>query len=174
MNLDHEDARQFIERSAELMEEHGFPRMAGRVIGALLICDPPHLSHEDLAEQLQASKGSISMSTQLLMRLNVVEKISLPGQRRHYYRLHKNLLSDFLVKIANHIDKERSVVLAGLDVLADAPIDVKRRLIEMLVVSDFVLEEWPGLMSRWDERKEALLGKRLSEMAQDAKEGDHK
>jgi hypothetical protein len=45
---------------------------------------------------------------------------------------------------------------------------MKRRLIEMLVVSDFVLEEWPGLVSRWEARRGELLKKHLTEMAQDA------
>ena len=41
MKLDTERVRQYIEDSADLMEEHGFPRMACRVIGALMICAPP-------------------------------------------------------------------------------------------------------------------------------------
>ncbi len=170
MNLDSERLRQFIENSADLMEEHGFPRMAGRVIGALLVCLPPHLSHEELAEQLQASKGSISMSTQLLMRLDFVERISLPGHRRHFYRLKENLWNDYLSKAASHINREREVVMDGLDALEGEPVEMKRRLIEMLVVSDFVLEEWPGLVSRWEARRGELMTKRLKEMAQGAEE----
>ena len=170
MNLDTERLRQFIENSADLMEEHGFPRMAGRVIGALLVCLPPYMSHEELAEQLQASKGSISMSTQLLIRLDVVERISLPGQRRHFYRLQENLWSDYLSKVASHVNREREVVMDGLAALEGEPVEMKRRLIEMLVVSDFVLEEWPGLVSRWETRRDELLNKRLIEMAQDSEE----
>ncbi len=165
MNLDNERLRQFIEDSADLMEEHGFPHMAGRVIGALLICLPPHLSHEELAEQLQASKGAISMSTQLLMRLNFVERFSLPGQRRHFYRLRENLWKDFLAKAASHSNRDREVVMEGLSVLEGEPVEMKRRLIEMLVVSDFVLEEWPGLVSRWEARRDELLDIRLTELA---------
>lgn len=170
MDFDNERLRQFIENSADLMEEHGFPHMAGRVIGALMICTPPHLSHEELAEQLQASKGAISMSTQLLMRMNMIERISLPGQRRHFYRLRENLWKDFLSKTSRHINKEREVVLGGLVALEGEPVEMKRRLIEILVVSDFVLEEWPGLVSRWEARRDELLKKRLTEMAQDAEE----
>jgi len=168
MNLDSDRLRQFIENTADLMEEHGLPRMAGRVIGALMICMPPYLDHDELAEQLQASKGSISMSTQLLMRMNFVERISLPGQRRHFYRLQENLWNNFLSEVVSHINKEREVVMDGLVALEGEPVEMKRRLIEMLVVSDFVLEEWPGLVSRWELRRGELLNKRLAEMAQDA------
>jgi len=156
---------EFIENSADLMEQHGLPRMAGRVIGALLINDPAHMSHDEMAELLQASKGSISMSTQLLMRLNFVERLSLPGQRRSYYRLRENLWHDFLNEIIEHIREERKVVQKGLKVLESKPIEVKRRLIEMLVISDFMSEEWPGLVDRWNSRRNELLEKRLAELA---------
>ena len=165
------ELHQFIERSAELMEEHGFPRMAGRVIGALLISIPPQLSHDELAELLQASKGSISMSTQLLMRLNLVERVSLPGQRRSYYRLRENLWHDFLTDIAQHVQRERAVVLQGLAVLQNEPVETKRRLIEMLVISDFMQEEWPGLLDRWETRRHELLEARIAELSSPAGKG---
>jgi len=155
----------FVQSAASLMEEHGFPRMAGRVIGALMICTPPYLSHDELAEQLQASKGSISMSTQLLMRLEIVERINLPGERKSFYTLRQNIWKDFLAKVVDHVHREREVVMNGLKVLESEPVEMKRRLIEMLVVSDFVLEEWPGLLARWEKRRSELLEKRLTELA---------
>ena len=155
----------YIENTASMMEEHGFPRMAGRVIGALMICTPPHLSHEELAERLQASKGSISMSTQLLMRLDIVERINLPGERRSFYRLREDIWKNFLAEVVNHVHREREVVFDGLAVLEGEPAEMKRRLIEMLVVSDFVLEEWPELLKRWEKRRSELLEKRLAELA---------
>ena len=138
--------RQFIENLADLMEEHGLPRMAGRVISALMICTPPYLSHEELAEQLQASKGSISMSTQLLMRLSMVERISLPGQRRHFYRLRENLWKDFLSKAANHIIREREVVMDGLAVLEAEPVEGVEGLLvhEADLVDEFRIRIQPG------------------------------
>ncbi len=171
MKLDTERVRQYIEDSADLMEEHGFPRMACRVIGALMICMPPYLSHEELAEQLQASKGSISMSTQLLVRLSVVERISLPGHRRHYYRLRENLWNELLFTRTDHIQKHLKMVNDGLALLEDEPTEVKMRLIELQVFSDFILESLPGMADRWERRRPELLKERLTEMARDAEEG---
>ena len=168
MDVDNERHRQFIENTADLMEEHGFPRMAGRVIGALMICTPPYLSHEDLAEQLQASKGSISMSTQLLMRLDIVERISLPGHRRHYYRLRERLWNDLLSTRAEHILQHVKLVEDGLALLEHEPIESKMRLIELQVFSDFVLEALPEMADRWERRRPELMKKRLAKMAQDA------
>jgi len=165
MNVNNERHRQFIENSADLLEEHGFPRMACRVIGALIICTPPYLSHEELAEQLQASKGSISMSTQLLVRLNIVERISLPGHRRHYYRLRERLWNDLLSTRTEHIQQHLKLVDDGLALLKDEPIESKMRLIELQVFSDFVLEALPEMADRWERRRPELLKQRLTQQS---------
>ena len=171
MKLNKEQVRQYIEDSADLMEEHGFPRMACRVIGALMICVPPYLSHEELAEQLQASKGSISMSTQLLVRLNIVERISLPGHRRHYYQLRENLWNELLSTRTEHIQQHLKLVTDGLALLKSEPVEAKMRLIELQVFSDFILEFLPEMADRWERRRPELLKRRLTELAQDAEEG---
>lgn len=165
MKLGNERVRQYIEDSADLMEEHGLPRMAGRVMGALIICVPPHLSHEELADLLQASKGSISMSTQLLVRLDIVERISLPGHRRHYYRLRKHLWNELLSTRVEHIQKHLKMVDDGLALLKNEPIEAKMRLIELQVFSDFVLEALPELADRWERRRPELMKQRLANLS---------
>ena len=165
MNVDSDRLRQFIENTADLMEEHGLPRMAGRVIGALMICTPPYLDHDELAEQLQASKGSISMSTQLLMRLSIVERISLPGHRRHYYQLRGRLWKDLLSISAEHILRHLKLVEDGLALLESEPVAAKMRLIELQVFSDFILESLPEMAKRWEQRRPELMKKRLAQLS---------
>ncbi|WP_460527165.1 hypothetical protein [Flindersiella endophytica] len=43
------------------------PRMPGRILGWLLVCDPPHQSAEELAAALQVSSGSISVHASTAM-----------------------------------------------------------------------------------------------------------
>ncbi len=52
-------------------------RMAGRMLGWLLICDPPHQSMNAIADVLQASKGSISTMTRLLIQLDLIERTGI-------------------------------------------------------------------------------------------------
>jgi DNA-binding transcriptional regulator GbsR (MarR family) len=47
--------------------------MAGRILGWLLISDSPHQSSEQLVNGLEASKGSISSMTRLLIQINLIE-----------------------------------------------------------------------------------------------------
>src|SRR5580693_10368182 len=75
-------AERFIESLGMQLElEAGAPRMVGRVLGWLLVCDPPEQSAAELAERLQASKGSISTATRLLLRMGMIERVRLRGER---------------------------------------------------------------------------------------------
>lgn len=155
-----EARRQFIEDAGDMLEEHGLPHMAGRVLGALMICVPPQMSMDELAKQLQASKGSISSATQMLLRLGIIEKISMPGHRRHYYRPCPNLWSDLFAQRTTHLDKHHALADQGLRVIADEPLKMKERLIEMHVFFDFVEKELPGFAQRWEKQRPHLLKKR--------------
>lgn len=153
----------FIEQAGDMIEEHGLPHMAGRVIGALLVCVPPYMSLDELADQLRSSKGSISMSTQLLLRLGVIEKVSIPGERRHFYRVHPDMWTGLLTRPMEHLNRHRDVVEDGLEALASEPIEARQRLLEMLAFFDFVAEEMPLFAKRWEKRRVELIQQRMKE-----------
>jgi len=155
--------RQFIEDTGDMIDEHGLPHMAGRVVGSLLVCVPPHRSLDELAGELQASKGSISMATQLLLRLGMIERISVPGERRHYYRLLPDVWSRLFAQRDDHMEQHRRIARQGLDLLRGEPAEAKARLLEMLVFFDFVVEELPGFTERWQTRRDALMTERMNE-----------
>ena len=156
MNKKQTARRQFIEDVGDVLEEHGLTHMAGRVLGALMICVPTQMSMDQLADQLQASKGSISSATQMLLRMGIIEKISLPGHRRHYFQLRSNLWSHLIEQDAEHLDKHRMLAEDGLAMLEGEPVEMKRRLLEMQVFCDFIEEEWPGLLDRWEKREKEV------------------
>jgi len=162
MNEKQKAKRQFIEDAGDTLEEHGLPHMAGRVLGALMICVPPQMSMGELAKQLQASKGSISSATQILLRLGIIEKISMPGHRRHYYRPRPNLWSDLFAQQMGYLKEHHALADQGLKTLAGEPLEMKERLIEMQVFFDFVEKEFPGFAQRWEKQRPQLLKKRLA------------
>lgn len=75
----------FVERMGLNFSDEGVPRIAGRLLGLLLLSDAPR-SLDDLAETLQVSKGSISTNARLLQQWGVIERVSRPGDRRDYYQ----------------------------------------------------------------------------------------
>lgn len=88
------DARtsKFIERMGLALESDGSPRIAGRIFGLLLVSEDA-LSLDDLAAELQVSKGSVSTNARLLEERGILERICRPADRRDYYRVPPDLFS---------------------------------------------------------------------------------
>ncbi|MFE4450908.1 GbsR/MarR family transcriptional regulator [Streptomyces sp. NPDC056796] len=63
----------------------GWPRMAGRAAGLLMMSDRP-LTLAQLQEALGASKGSASETTRLLIANGTVERYKAEGARHFVYR----------------------------------------------------------------------------------------
>jgi DNA-binding transcriptional regulator GbsR (MarR family) len=74
----------FVERLALVLESDGFPRIAGRIFG-LLILSESELSLDGIAGILGASKASVSVNTRMLEQKGVIERVSRPADRRDYY-----------------------------------------------------------------------------------------
>ena len=59
------ERQHYIESVGVLFEEFGFPRMAGRIVGYLLICNPPYQTAGEIVKAVGGSKGSVSLMKNL-------------------------------------------------------------------------------------------------------------
>ena len=78
--------QQFVERMALICEKEGMPRIAGRIFGYLLATDET-FSLDDLSERLQASKASASTNARMLEQFGMIQRVSVLGDRRDFYRV---------------------------------------------------------------------------------------
>jgi len=148
--------REFVERVGEFFARTGHPRIAGRLLGWLLICDPPHQSAEELAGVTQASKASISVMLRLLGAAGLVERIGVPGERRSFYRIRGSAWSEDLSTKAAHFSEMRKIAEAGLELVDGDAAEQRRGLTNMRDFYGFFEREFPELLRRW----EAKRGKR--------------
>ncbi|MBD3881476.1 MarR family transcriptional regulator [Phormidium tenue FACHB-886] len=144
----------FIEEVGLMFEMVGMPRMSGRIFGWLLISDPAQQSNAALAEVLQASKGSISTMTRFLIQLGLIERVSLPGDRRDYFQIKDHAWSQLTKQRLVQIGAFRQLAERGLELLKQAPPQHRRRLQEMRDIHDFWERELPLLDQRWDHEQE--------------------
>ena len=72
----------FAEHAARLYaRHHGFPPMAGRLLGYLAICDPAEQTIDDLAEALLASRSAITGAVKLLEPMRLLNRTRRAGER---------------------------------------------------------------------------------------------
>lgn len=117
--------------------EAGTPRMVGRVLGWLLVCDPPEQSAAEVAEFLQASKGSISTATRVLLRMGLVGRVRVRGERFDRFVARPEAWDEVLWR-EDQFTAPRRILRMGLDALADEPPERRVPLEEL----DFVYAWW--------------------------------
>lgn len=144
---------QFVEEFGLIFESVGFPRMSGRIFGWLLISQPPQQSTGELAEVLQASKGSISTMTRLLIQIGLIERVSLPGARRDYFQVKPHAWSQMTKQRISQIATFRKLAEKGLGILEGTPAHHQERLQEMRDIHAFWERELPLLDQRWEQEQ---------------------
>jgi DNA-binding transcriptional regulator GbsR (MarR family) len=87
---------QNIESYGQYFENFKFPRTFGRIYGLLLITDQPYLGLDQIASELGVSKASISTVIRQLVGFTMVEKVTLPGNRKDFYRVSPKAAINYL------------------------------------------------------------------------------
>lgn len=143
----------YVEDFGLLFEGFGLPRMVGRVLGALLISDPPELSAEELAEALQASRGSISSATRTLVAMGFVQRLTRRGERRDYFRMKPGAWDELMRHELENLARFRLMAERGLRIAnSDSP-EARHNLEEMHEFYAYWEKEMPALLERWDKDK---------------------
>jgi DNA-binding transcriptional regulator GbsR (MarR family) len=86
----------FVEEVGLFYEGYGVSRMLGRVLGWLMIMDPPAQTMKQLTEGLKVSKSSISSATNSLIQMGMIEKTRRPGERSDRYQLVSGMILSLL------------------------------------------------------------------------------
>lgn len=145
--------REWVEEVSMLLEQDGLPRMAGRIFGWLVVCDPPEQSLEDLAAAVQGSKASMSTMTRLLVRSGLVEKVRPPGARRTSFRVEPGRWETLWRSRIALIEEATALLARGLGLLAGKPREVRARLLELHRQYSFFGQAFPELLARLERRR---------------------
>jgi len=79
---------EWVERLAKYCaDQDGVPLIAGRVLGWLMICDPPEQSAQQIATAIGASRASLSTNLRLLSSVGFVRVLTKPATRTVFYRV---------------------------------------------------------------------------------------
>ena len=119
--------RDFIESMGRQFEEDGTPRIAGRLFGFLMLQEEP-CSLDDVAEQLQVSKGSASSNARLLEQLGIAERVTRAGDRRDYYQISPDIGERTLERALQGIDRMLGRLRRGAEAIGPRSPIVTARL----------------------------------------------
>jgi DNA-binding transcriptional regulator GbsR (MarR family) len=155
LNTMNEYLWQFIDATGEWWSKsYGLPPMTGRVLAWLLVCEPEEQTAAQLAEALNASKGSISGATTMLVRSGLVDRLHLPGERADRFRMRPDAWDE---QVRNQgVTEARALIARGLDALADEPPARRARLEELDAFYAWWQSRAPALWDEWQQYKRTM------------------
>ncbi|GAA5163647.1 MULTISPECIES: GbsR/MarR family transcriptional regulator [Amycolatopsis] len=111
----------WVERvSAFLTEQYGQPPIAGRILGWLMICDPPEQSAAQIAGAIAASRASLTSNMRLLVGAGLVSKRTRRGERTTYFRMEDDAWERVIRARIASLASFRQLTKAGLDLAGRA------------------------------------------------------
>lgn len=119
------DIMEFVEQMGGYFESRSLTRLAGRLLGWLLVCDPERQSSEELATALAASSGGISTNARMLIQFGFIERLAVAGDRRTYFRLRPNAFAAGERERIRAMAELQDLADVGLRALGDAPAAAK-------------------------------------------------
>lgn len=146
----------YIEENGILFERLGMTRMAGRVFGYLIVSDQTENSFDDIRLALKASKGSISGTTKQLVNVGFIEPVSLPGDRKTYYRLNKIEVGKILEARLDQFVKFSEMTSKGR-ILRKEEDELTDWLKEISIFYDWVGDEIREIIQKWERDKEKII-----------------
>jgi len=135
--------------------QYAFPPMAGRLLGYLLVCDPPQPTIEELSEALLASRSAITGAVKLLEGYQIARRTRIAGERFDRVSLDPTSQQPQNFDSSVHIE-HAALFREGLALLADGPPARRAPLEEMVALAEFLSERLPQLRDEWQRHRDQL------------------
>ncbi|HUH75386.1 MAG TPA: hypothetical protein VLZ75_13410 [Chitinophagales bacterium] len=147
----------FIEKIGVRTEKMGYSPLSGRILGALLLADPPHMTFDHICTYLSASKSSISNNLNILMRdgVNMIEYFTVPGDRKRYFRISLQNWSKHLKDMPQEFEYSNELLSDIIEYRTENKLESKftTDLEKILSFYNFMLERLPSLINEWEQQQ---------------------
>lgn len=146
MNLN--DERRYAEDVGLTLGQMGLPPAYGKLLGWLLICDPPSQTSAELAAALGLSKATVSTGMRMLEQIGFARRVAIPGQRGHAYEM----APDAFIKATDSGDKYaimHNLMNRGLALIGDEDAPRARRLKITREFYSFIAARLPALVDEF-------------------------
>jgi hypothetical protein len=148
--------RRFVDMVADYYHMNdGMPLDRGRVLGWLMICDPPEQRASAIAKSLGASRAEVDRIVDQLTATaerdyGVFERTEIPGTGDYRVRMIEGRWVQQIKRVFAGIPEFHDAVKEGLAVVADAPASRRQRLVNMDQMLSHLAVELPAIWARYE------------------------
>ena len=83
--------------------------VAARIFATLILTEKKGITFDELVEDLNASKSTISTHLEHLQSLNKISYVTRPGDRKRYFIIHPNLILNIIEEMIEKWNNEKSI-----------------------------------------------------------------
>ena len=134
---------------------YAYPPMVGRVLGYLLVCDPPAQTIAQLSDALLASRSAITGALDVMERIGAVHRSRAAGERMDRVRVDLSSAQSRGFDVAEYRELA-DLAREGLQVLKDASAERRATLVEMEAFADWLVERTQVMQQEWEAHRDAL------------------
>lgn len=139
--------RQFIESVSLVIEQVGFPRIGGRLVG-LMVLAPRPLALEEIAALLKVSRASVSINTRLLIAGGVLKPCAMAEDRRRFYTMEPNFFEHRIQSLDRYLQSLRTLSEEGMHSIAPENTEARQRLQSANLFATFLGAQVHALVPR--------------------------
>jgi len=144
--------RRYVEEFGTTLARMGLPPAYGKVLGWLLISDPPAQSVTEIAQATGLSKGSVSTAARLLASGDLIKRATQPGRRGTFYEMGPDAIMR-VVEDGSGYRRFVEILDRGIDVLGGPDNPRTDRLRQTRDFYAFIEQELAALVARYRARR---------------------
>ena len=153
-----DERHHFIEEFGTMFEEMGGGRMVGRVLGFLMVADPPAQSAEEIAAALHSSRGAISQATRILVQIGLIRRFRQPRERRDSFQVRRDGWTEGIRRRDREIDRLQAMFEQAKRITAGGDPRDYQHLDESIALMRFWKSGIADLARAWEVERERQFG----------------
>ncbi len=139
----------------------GLPPIVSRIIGLLLIAEPPYQSFNQIQEFLSASKSAISYAVNYLLNSQDIEAVTFPGDRKRYFKLKEDAWVSFIKKSVGQLTNPKNFFREIAELRQFSNPEQSKNFLEISALYEMIELKFGEAINEW--------GKKKTEVSYDAK-----
>jgi DNA-binding transcriptional regulator GbsR (MarR family) len=145
--------KELVEKIGVVVEKAGLQPAVGRVIACLMVSDPPYKTFDEIQSYLGISKSAVSNALNGLMSKEMVDYLTLPGDRKRYFQLAQSgMISHMKKKMGLH-SAMPELLRAVVQARSNKYPEFNKSLLETCEFLSFMEKEINAAIDKWETLK---------------------
>lgn len=145
--------RELVEKIGVINEKIGMQPVAARVNALLQVSNHTMLTFDEIREELQVSKSSVSNAIAILLSTGQIEYFTKPGDRKRYFRSTMEKWPRLIDKLLEFAMNYRDIYKQVLAIRSDSDPKFNQSIKDLINFIDYVMETMPPMLRKWTEKR---------------------